>query len=198
MALNDPSTIGATPLRAEDIKGLKLAHITTLGQLNEAEAANILAGQQWALNARATALSELLTDDYLRKLHAAMFGTVWRWAGQFRLHDTNLGSRFTEIRPHLRAFYSEATGWLDFKTYEPEEFAIRLHHRVVLIHPFANGNGRHARLLADLVLMRHFKRPRLTWAGGSLGSTGSDRERYLDALRAADRHDYGPLIAFAR
>ncbi len=198
MALTAPPAAGATPLRAEDLEGLKLPHLSTLAQLNEAEAANILDGQRWALRARTSQLPDLLTDDYLQRLHAAMFGAVWRWAGEFRNHDTNIGCGFTEIRPQLRALYGEAAGWLEFGTYPAEEFAIRLHHRVVLIHPFANGNGRHARLLADVVLLRHFKRARLAWGGGSLDNADPDRERYLDALRAADHHDYRALIEFTR
>ena len=138
----------------------------------------------------------MLTDDYLQKLHSRMYGEVWAWAGTYRQRQINLGVEPHRIRIELRHLFGDARAWLAHNTYPPREIAIRLHHRVALIHPFSNGNGRHARTLADMVLIRHFKAAPLSWGGG-IASQGGAREAYLDAMRAADRHDIRPLLAFA-
>jgi Fic-DOC domain mobile mystery protein B len=197
MALTNAHAPGATPLRAEEIKGLKHA-VTTHGELNELEAANILDAQEWALRARRTKMPEMLSDEYMLVLHRKMYGDVWKWAGQFRLHDTNIGVPHTRIRTELRTMYDDARFWIERETYTAEELVIRLHHRLVWVHPFANGNGRQARLIADLVLVRHFKRERLRWGGNSLGSVDPRRADYITALRAADARDYVPLVEFCR
>jgi len=198
MALTDPHSPGATPLRPEDLRALRLLHITTYAELNEAEAANIIAGQEWALRSRTSDLPSILSDDYLQQLHEEMYGEVWKWAGNYRTHDTNIGSRYPMIRTDLRQFLDDARYWSTHKTYEPEEFAIRAHHRIVKIHPFANGNGRHSRLVADLLLMKHFKVKRLSWGGGALGNTDPNRVKYIEALQEADRSDYASLIVIAQ
>ena len=128
MALTDAHAPGATPLSEEDILGLKIETITTQGELNEAEAANILRGQDWALRSRTASLADMLDDDYLQRLHAAMFGEVWKWAGTFRQRDVlPIGVDPHRIRVELRQLYDEVKGWLEFKSYPPDEIAIRLH-----------------------------------------------------------------------
>jgi Fic-DOC domain mobile mystery protein B len=198
MALTDSHSPGATPLRPEDLRGLKLLHVTTYAELNEAEAANIISGQEWALRKRTSDLPSMLSDDYLQQLHKKMYGDVWKWAGAYRTHDTNIGSRYPMIRTDLRGFLDDARYWANHNTYEPEELAIRAHHRIVKVHPFPNGNGRHSRLVADLLLMKHFKVKRLPWGGGTLGNTDPNRAKYIEALQEADRSNYAPLIAIAR
>jgi Fic-DOC domain mobile mystery protein B len=195
MALTDPQTPGATPLRPEEISGLKLS-VTTLGELNELEAANIVQGQEWALSARSTRMPDMLSDVYVQRLHKRMYGDVWKWAGRYRLHDTNIGVAHPTIWMELRTLYGDARYWIEHATYPAGEIAIRLHHRLVKLHPFPNGNGRHARMMADLVLMRHFEIQRLPWGGSSLDSSGPRRAEYIQALQAADAHDYGPLLQF--
>ena len=197
MALTDPHAPGATPLRPEEIKGLKHS-VTTLGELNELEAANIVQGQEWALSARSTRMPDMLSDVYVQRLHKRMYGYVWEWAGQFRRHDTNIGVSHPTLWMELRTLYDDARYWIEHGTYPPEELAIRLHHRLVKVHPFPNGNGRHARMMADLVLLRHFKIQRLPWGGNSLGSSDPRRTEYIKALQAADGHDYGPLLQFCK
>lgn len=91
MALTGAHAPGATPLSEEDIRGLKIESITTQGELNEAEAANIIRGQEWALRSRTASLQDMLSDDYIQLLHVEMFGAVWKWAGDFRQRDTRLG-----------------------------------------------------------------------------------------------------------
>lgn len=89
MALTDAHAPGATPLRAEELVGLKHP-ATTHGELNELEAANIVQGQEWALRARATRMPGMMSDDYIQQLHRKMYGAVWKWAGSYRLYDTNI------------------------------------------------------------------------------------------------------------
>jgi Fic-DOC domain mobile mystery protein B len=198
MALTGAHARGATPLGPEDLRGLNLTHITTYGDLNEAEAANIISGQEWALRARINNLTAMLTDEYLQRLHAKMYGAIWKWAGNYRKHDTNLGTQHPLIRTDLRQFFDDARYWVEHHSFDPTEIAIRTHHRIVKVHPFPNGNGRHSRMLADVLLIRHFKIDRLPWGGGTLSNTDPNRTTYINALRDADGGDYAPLIAFAR
>ena len=198
MALTSQHAPGATPLREEDLAGLKV-HVTTHAELNEVEAANIVRGLQWALTARKTKLPGMLSDDYVQLLHKRMFGDVWKWAGKYRLHDTNIGVAHQEIRVALRQLYGDAIYWIEHSTYGAIELAIRLHHRLIAVHPFPNGNGRHGRAFADLLLVRHFKLNRLTWGAGNgaLGASDPQRQEYIAAMvSATNGHDYGPLLAF--
>jgi Fic-DOC domain mobile mystery protein B len=198
MALTGAHAPGATPLSDEDIAGLKAANITTQGELNEAEAENIIRGQEWALRSRTKKLPEMLSDEYLLRLHKKMFGDVWKWAGKVRKHDTNIGSPSHRIRTDLGQLYDEARGWLEYQAYPPDEIATRLHYRVVTIHPFPNGNGRHARMLAHMTMVRHFDLKPLPWGGSLLRDANVKRKAYIDALIAADNRDFAPLLRFAR
>ncbi|MEJ1961030.1 MAG: mobile mystery protein B [Gammaproteobacteria bacterium] len=198
MALTGAHAPGATPLSEEDIRGLRVESITTQGELNEAEAANIILGQDWALRSRTARLQDMLSDDYLQRLHVEMFGGVWKWAGEFRKTVTNIGVEPHRIRTDLRQLYDEVRGWLEYKSYPPDEIAIRLHYRVVTIHPFPNGNGRHARMLAHVAMVRQFNADPVPWGGSALRSDDENRKAYIAALVAADNRDLGPLLEFAR
>lgn len=184
---------GSTPLPPEDQKGLRLSWITTRQELNEAEQINILAGHAWALRSRV----DLTAERYLLRLHQRMFGDVWSWAGKFRVRETNIGVLPYEIPTRLKQFLGDIAYWLGHQTYAPDELSARFHHGLVLIHPFANGNGRHSRLAADL-MCRQLGQDVFTWGQDSLDTAGDTRQAYLAALRAADRHDFGPLLAFVR
>jgi Fic-DOC domain mobile mystery protein B len=197
VALTDPHAPGATPLTAEQLKGLRNPFITTHAELNRAEQANIVRARVWARTARSIAMPKMLSRDFLEELHRRMYGDVWTWAGKPRAVDTNIGVDFPKIGVELRILFDDARYWFDRGTYAPIEYAVRMHHRLAFIHPFPNGNGRLARLYADLVLTRHFKIDRLTWGGGQLGNADPRRTQYIKALRAADRHDYIGLIEFA-
>jgi Fic-DOC domain mobile mystery protein B len=184
----------ATPLDPSEREGLRLTWVTTRADLNIAEQDNIDRGAAWAFRARQP---ELMSVDFVLQLHKRMFGDVWSWAGQYRRTERNIG-----IAPHLigaqtSQLMSDAAYWLEQGTYAPTELAVRVHHGLVLIHPFANGNGRHARMMADLVL-RRLGQPALSWGGGSLSNISELRRAYVDALRSADRGDFDALIAFSR
>jgi Fic-DOC domain mobile mystery protein B len=183
----------ATPLTEEEKRNLKLAYIANRAELNAAEQENIARGQEWAMRRRRT----LLTESFIKTLHRRMFGDVWQWAGRLRTSERNIGIDYWEIPVALRMLLDDAKTWIDQKVLPPDEIAVRLHHRLVQIHPFSNGNGRHARLMADLLIIR-LGGERFPWGRGSLRDPGELRKRYIAALQAADRHDLGPLMAFAR
>lgn len=187
---------GAPPLDPDEAEGLIPPQIATRAELNEAEEANIARGLTWALTAFRG--REVLTDDFVYELHRRMFGDVWEWAGHVRLTNKNIGIDKFQIRGAVRDLMADARAWVD-SGMGIEECAVRLHHRLVFIHPFPNGNGRHARMLADIFLLREGIRP-LAWGRGrgSLMRTGELRAKYISALRAADSGDVQPLLAFAR
>jgi Fic-DOC domain mobile mystery protein B len=183
----------ATPLTPEERRGLIPAHIAYRSELNEAEQENIGRAQDWALGRR----RDLLTEKFIKDLHRHMLGDVWRWAGKFRTSERNLGIPYYEIPVALRQLLDDTRVWIEQKSYPPEEIAVRFHHRLVQIHAFPNGNGRHARLMADLLVMS-LGGERFSWGSANLQDAGALRRRYIAALQAADDHDLGLLMAFAR
>jgi Fic-DOC domain mobile mystery protein B len=183
----------ATPLSEEEQEGLIPSYITLRSELNEAEQANILEAQEWAF----TRKRNVLDERFLNNLHKRMFGHVWRWAGQYRRTGKNIGIDACRIPLELRQLIDDCRFWIENKTYEPDEIATRFHHKLVWIHPYPNGNGRHARLATDLLLKSLDQKP-FSWGSASLVDTGETRAQYINALRAADQHDINPLLAFVR
>lgn len=183
----------ATPLMPEEMRGLIPAYIAYRSELNEAEQENIVRAQDWALARK----RDPLTEKFLRELHRRMLGEVWKWAGKFRTSERNLGIPFYEIPMAVRQLLDDSKAWIEYDTYPPDETAVRFHHRLVQIHPFPNGNGRHARLAADLLVMR-LGRQRFSWGMESLRDAGATRQRYIAALQTADNSDIRPLLGFAR
>ncbi len=186
----------ATPLDPALRGDLIQTWITTRADLNEAEEENILNGAAWARRRRGGA-ETLLNEDFSKSLHKQMFGDVWKWAGTYRQTELNIG-----IAPHLIAaempvMFDNTRFWVENKTFPPDEIAVRLHHRLTQIHGFPNGNGRHARMMADLLVEKLGGKP-FSWGSGSIHDTGTLRATYINALKAADNHDFGPLLAFAR
>jgi Fic-DOC domain mobile mystery protein B len=183
----------ATPLTPEEMRDLIPTYIAYRSELNEAEQENITRAQDWALGRR----RDLLSEKFIKDLHRHMLGEVWRWAGKFRTSERNLGIPYYEIPVALRQLLDDAEACIEYQSDPPDEIAVRFHHRLVQIHPFRNGNGRHSRLMADLLVMR-LGRERFTWGSAGLRDAGQARRRYIAALQAADNHDRGPLLAFAR
>lgn len=183
----------ATPLEPSEREGLLQSWITTRADLNEAEQANIDAGAGWAFSRR----TDILTERFVRELHKRMLGDVWSWAGAYRQTERNIGIEAYRIQTELHTLLADVNYWIEHKTYPSDEIAIRFHHRMVAIHPFPNGNGRHARLMADLLIER-LAGQAFSWGGGNLADIGTMRRAYVDALRAADAHDITVLLAFAR
>jgi Fic-DOC domain mobile mystery protein B len=186
---------GATPLDPDEMEGLKFKHVTTRGELDELEQINIQAGLLWLARQRR---KDVLSDNFAVTLHKRLFGDVWSWAGTFRKTGKNIGIDPLHIGVELRKLMDDARYWAERGTYNPAEAALRLHHRMVFIHPFPNGNGRHARIMADTVLTRVYGAEPIDWAGGrDLQQMSDRRTAYIAALRAADKGDLAPLLAFA-
>ena len=187
---------GNTPLSPEEQDDL-IPDLTTKEELNEWERQNILEAYTWALEPRNLNRQDPFAEAYVRKMHLRMFDQTWKWAGTYRTTEKNIGIPYYQIREALAILLGDARYWVEHQTFEPDELAIRFHHRLVSIHPFANGNGRHARLMAD-VIVRKQGRPVFTWGDADIVRAGDFRRSYIDALRAADKNDIRPLLAFAR
>jgi len=188
---------GATPLDPDEAQALLQAHVTTRAELDELEEANIQIGLEWAMRTAITGSRrvEVLSEAFLYELHKRMFGEVWDWAGDVRRSNKNIGVDKHPVRVEVRNLIEDARLWR--QVYGPDEIAVRFHHRLVAIHPFPNGNGRHARMMADLIAMQT-GRPAFSWGGRQLTSTSELRNAYIDALRKADVGDITSLLEFAR
>lgn len=186
---------GSTPLSREELADL-IPNLATKEELNEWERENILQARTWALRNR-TPAKEIVCDEYVRRLHKKMFDQTWRWAGHYRRSDKNLGVPFSQILEKLGTLFGDVRYWMENHTYDPDEIAIRFHHRLALVHPFPNGNGRHGRLIADLLATR-LGRPKFTWGFHNLVNPSETRKAYHEALRAADDRDIEPLLRFAK
>lgn len=196
--MNEPGDV--TPLDPDEAEGLRLSYIATRAELNFAGAANIAKGLRWAARRRPSP-PELLDDGFLRELHRRMFSDVWRWAGRYRRTEKNIGVDPTSIAVEVRKLVDDALVWVAAVAtpggWDVDEVAVRFHHRLVYIHPFPNGNGRHARAAADL-LLDGLAGEAFTWGRSNLSEPGDVRDRYITALRAADRGDFNSLLSFAR
>src|ERR1019366_5068128 len=186
---------GNTPLSAEEIADL-IPSLATKEELNEWERENILVARQWAVRNRTSPI-EMVTDEYIRKLHQKMFDETWKWAGKYRKTEKTIGVPVHEIRDRLGILFGNARFWIENSTYSADEMAVRFHHDLVFIHPFPNGNGRHGRLIADVLVMK-LGRPAFSWGAKDLVNPCEARDKYLAAMRAADHGDIQPLLEFAR
>jgi Fic-DOC domain mobile mystery protein B len=185
---------GATPIDPDEATGLRLTHITTVGELHRWEQDNILEAKAWLERTRTT---DILNETFIRTLHRRMFGNVWKWAGQYRKSNKNIGGSWYQVPMSLKDLCDDTTEWI-MQREAPDLIAVRFHHRLVSIHPFPNGNGRHARELANLLLKNILKHPVFTWGSENLSDAGSIRKQYIESLQAADEGNYEPLLTFAR
>ncbi len=188
---------GATPLNEEERQALIPSHIRTQEELNAFENLNIAQSIPWAFQQKL-----ILTPRFFQKLHQKMFGQTWRWAGQFRKSQKNIGVEAYRIELELHQLSRDVSFQIENQSFDPDEIAIRFHHRLVLIHAFVNGNGRHARLVSDL-LIRSLDQSVFSWGAktfksSDLSALNPMRTAYIEALRNADHHDYTALLRFAR
>ncbi|HQQ93176.1 MAG TPA: mobile mystery protein B [Bacteroidia bacterium] len=189
---------GQTPLSEEEKDGLLIHSVTTHGELNEFEQMNIEKAVEWTLS-KTFRPEYILSEDFVRKLHRRMFDEVWSWAGEFRLSEKNLGIPARLIGTTLRQLNDDCLFWVKNKIYSADEIAIRYKHRIVSIHCFSNGNGRHSRLIADVIHKHIFNLNFFNWSDHSnLEQAGEQRTRYLQAIREADRENIQALIEFAK
>ena len=191
---------GATPLDENEAAGLVPTHISTQAELNEWEQANILEAYKWLRERRRfTTVADLLTDTFARELHKRMFDLTWEWAGTYRTSDKSIGVHWPAVAEQLRNLLADAVHWIGSAVFTDDEIAVRVHHRLVQIHPFANGNGRHGRLFADTLLVA-LDRPPFTWGGwaADLQRQSDLRSAYIAALHRADVGDLAPLLSLVR
>jgi Fic-DOC domain mobile mystery protein B len=186
---------GATPIDLDEEEGLLPTHITTQGELDRWEHDNIVKALDWIEKTKPT---DILNEQFIKQLHKRMFGNVWKWAGQFRRSDKNIGVSWPEIPISLKNLCDDVPVWIDSRNESREEMAIRFHHRLVCIHPFPNGNGRHARLMADIFLENVLGGSPFTWGKQDLSRPSEHRSRYIAALQNADSGDLIPLLEFAK
>lgn len=196
---------GQTPLDEEEKDGLLIPTIATRGELDEFEQQNIEQAVQWTLG-RSFKLDTVFTEEFIRMVHKRMYADVWAWAGEFRKTNKNIGIDKWQIPTELRYLLDDIRYWHENNTYSPDEIAVRFKHRIVSIHCFPNGNGRHSRLMADIIIEKIYKQPVFSWGAAlslsmgaaNLSSEGDARAAYLKAVKAADQGDYSLLLAFAR
>lgn len=194
---SDETPEGDTPLDDDEADGLLPTHISTKGELNEWEHLNISTALDWALPNRRRQPEDVLSVSFAEELHRRMFDRTWEWAGTYRRTLKNLGSPPERVRVDLRERLSDARFWHENNAFPSDEFAARLHHALVVVHPWPNGNGRWSRLIADAYL-QSAGQPLFTWGGGDLLAASGLRAEYLRALRAADNGDLAPLLIFVR
>jgi Fic-DOC domain mobile mystery protein B len=190
---------GQTPVDADDAQHLTAdyAWIATREELNDAEASNIADAVLWLIDQDVTA-DDILQYTFLRELHQQMFGQIWSWAGKPRQRDTTIGITPARIPEELHMLLGDVRYWIEQQTYNAVEVCVRFHHRLVFIHPFVNGNGRHARLIASVLAEALDLAPDvLSWGARSGVPADTARRTYLEALRSADAGDYAPLLASA-
>jgi Fic-DOC domain mobile mystery protein B len=188
---------GQTPLDEEEKDGLLIPTIATRGELDEFEQQNIEQAVQWTLG-RSLKPDVIFTEDFIRTVHKRMYADVWAWAGKFRKSNKNIGVDKWQIPSDLKYLLDDAKYWHENNTYPPDEIAVRFKHRIVTIHCFPNGNGRHSRLMADIIIEKIYKQPVFSWGAANLSSEGDIRTAYLKAVKTADKGDYSLLLAFAR
>jgi Fic-DOC domain mobile mystery protein B len=197
MGLNLTYNDGQTPLDEDEKEGLLIKSIATRGELDEFEQKNIEDAIQWSL-ARKFKTEQILSESFIKQLHIRMYSSVWKWAGEYRKTNKNIGVDKLEITTALRSLIDDAKYWLENSVYEPDEFAIRFKHRLVRVHCFPNGNGRHSRMIADIIIEKIYQLPVFTWGGASLSVDMDIRSQYLKAIRKADKGDFDLLLKFAR
>lgn len=189
---------GQTPLDDEEKEGLRIPSVTTRGELDEFEQQNIERAIRWTMGRKFKA-NQILSEDFVKGLHQKMYGDVWAWAGEFRRTKKNIGVDVHQIPVELRRLIDDCKFWIDHGTYPPDEVAIRFKHRIVQIHCFSNGNGRHSRMMGDLIIEKIFDEPVFSWGANSdLNKQGGARAEYLKAIKAADMNNFISLLEFAR
>jgi Fic-DOC domain mobile mystery protein B len=192
-----PAKEHETPLTEEERLEL-IPSLSTRAELNEAERANIIQARIWAMRPRTLKRDDLVTDVFSRELHQRMFDHIWKWAGFYRKTERHLGWEVHRLTEGVHNAFADAREWLQHETYPLQESAVRLHHQLVRVHPWPNGNGRHARLMADIVVQSRGG-DELTWgAGTDIVTTGQTRMNYIECILKADAGDFAPLLAFAR
>ena len=197
MGLNLVYLPGQTPLDEEEKDRLKIKTIETKGELDEFEQKNIEQAIQWTLG-RKYKTDKIISESFIKSLHQRMYSEVWIWVGNFRQTNKNIGVDRWQIPTELRKLLNDTLFWIEHNSFSEDEIAIQFKHRIVSIHCFPNGNGRHSRLMADLITEKIFKRKVFTWGQSNISSKHGIRTEYLNALKKADKGNYTDSINFSR
>lgn len=197
MGLNLSYSEGQTPLNDEERDGLRILTVTTIDDLNEYEQKNIEGAMLWLVSKKIKP-EVILTEKFLKSLHKKMYNVTWKWAGEFRKTEKNIGVNYWKISTELKILLDDCLFWIENETYEPDEIAIRFKHRLVSIHCFPNGNGRHSRLIADVIIEKIFQKSLFSWGSNNLSNANPIRIQYIKALKTADLGNMLPLINFSR
>ncbi len=197
MGLRFGYNAGQTPLDEDEKDGLLIRTITMQGELDELEQLNIEKAVEWTIHTKFTQ-NKVLTEQFIQTIHKKMFGDVWEWAGEFRKSEKNIGVDWINIGVELKYLLDDTKYWIENNTYLPDEIAIRFKHRLVSIHCFPNGNGRHSRLMADIIIESVFRREVFTWNNSNMVKADETRNKYIFAIREGDNGDINPLLEFAR
>ncbi len=187
---------GQTPLNEEEKDGLLIKMITLQNELDEFEQMNIERAIEWTINTNLKQ-DKILSEKFIKELHKRMYDQVWKWAGEFRKFEKNIGIKWPQIRIELKNLIDDIKYWIENKTYSPEEIAIRFKHRIVQIHCFPNGNGRHSRIMADIIIESIFRKEIFTWNKSNMIKADETREKYITTLKEVDNGNIEPLIQFA-
>ncbi len=188
---------GQTALDDDEKEGLLIPTIATRGELDEFEQQNIEQAILWTLK-RTFKPDAIFKEEFVKSVHKRMYGDIWAWAGEFRKTNKNIGVDKWQIPTDLHNLLDDAKYWIENGTFSPDELAVRFKHRIVSIHCFPNGNGRHSRLMADIIVNKLFKQPVFTWGAANLVKGGDARAEYLKAVKAADNGEIEHLMKFAR
>ena len=188
---------GQTPIDEDEKEGLLIKTISTRGELDEFEQYNIEKAVQWTLKNKFK-MEKILQEDFILELHKRMYNEVWKWAGHFRKTNKNIGVDKYQISIELRNLLDDCRYWITDRIFNEYDISIRFKHRLVQIHLFPNGNGRHSRLYADVLISHVFNKPIFTWGNSNLAKPGLVRGKYMKAIYSADEGDIKPLITFAR
>ncbi len=188
---------GQTPLEEEEKEGLKIKTITTQAELDEFEQLNIEKAVEWTIHANLKP-EKILTEKFVKSLHKRMYGDVWKWAGEFRKTEKNIGIPWIHITVELKNLLDDTKYWIAHNTYAPEEIAIRFKHRIVSIHCFPNGNGRHSRMIADIIMESIFDKEVFPWHQSNMVRADEIRKEYINSLKEADNGNINPLLEFAK
>lgn len=188
---------GQTALDEEEKEGLKIKLITTKKELDQFEQLNIEKAVEWTIHNKFKA-EKIISEKFIKDLHKKMYGDVWKWAGKFRKTNKNIGVKWTQIDIEIKKLIEDTRFWLKNNTYSPQEIAIRFKHRIVLIHCFPNGNGRHSRLMADIIIESVFGKDIFSWHKSNMIKADETRKKYIISLKEADKGNIKPLLDFAQ
>jgi Fic-DOC domain mobile mystery protein B len=197
MGLNLEYQNGQTPLNEEEKEGLLIKTIATLQELDEFEQLNIEKAIEWTIRSKFKT-KNILSEKFVKQVHKKMFGGVWKWAGDFRKSEKNIGVSWIKIGIELRCLLDDTKYWIENKTYSPDEIAVRFKHWIVKIHCFPNGNGRHSRIMADIIIETIFGKEVFSWGFKNRLLADEIRCNYINALKEADNEDISKLVDFAR